>query len=286
MTAEQPQPDIELFDLRPEVVRDVVDPAGPAFAALVAVMAKLRSPTGCPWDREQTHSTLARHLLEETYEVLEAIDSGDLGGLREELGDLVLQVVFHAYLAYEQDAFTIAGVCDDLRAKLIHRHPHVFGDARLEGAEEVLANWERLKRAETDRGVMEGIPGAMPALARAAKVAKRAAQVGFDWPHLRARLDDVREELDELSTELERDDPDAARVESELGDVLFAVASLARKADVEPESALRRSVEAFIRRFQAMEDMAAADGRELESLSADEWREYWERAKRRAKETG
>ncbi len=276
MTNDAQLPEPEDLDLTPAAMAEIVEPSAPAFRRLVAVMAKLRSPTGCPWDQEQTHASLARHLLEETYEVLEAIDSGDLSSLREELGDLVLQVVFHAQLAWEEEAFTVADVLEELRAKLVRRHPHVFGQDVVEGADQVLANWERIKRAEKGRGVMEGIPRAMPALARAAKVSRRAAQVGFDWPDDAARIADVAEELDELRRELEAETPDPARVEAEFGDLLFAVASLGRRLGVEPESALRRQVDVFQRRFEAMEAMA---GGELESLSPEEWSGYWSRAK-------
>lgn len=257
---------------------------GDAFRDVVEVMATLRSPDGCPWDREQTHQTLARHLLEETYEVLEAIDAGDLDGLREELGDLVLQVVFHAQLAAEAGAFDAADVLDGLRNKLVRRHPHVFADATVTGADHVLANWERAKRDEKGTGVMEGVPAAMPALARAAKLSRRAAQVGFDWPTVEACARDVDEELAELHEELVAQSPSSDRIEAELGDVLFAVATLARKLGVEPETALRRSTEAFARRFAAVEAMAAAAGRELESLSDADWSEYWESAKQRTKD--
>jgi MazG family protein len=270
---------IDVFDLDPVWIRDVVEGSGESFARLVAVMAKLRSPTGCPWDLEQTHDTLARHLLEETYEVLEAIDSGDPAALREELGDLVLQALFHSQLAYEGGAFTVSDVLDDLRAKLLRRHPHVFGELDVSGADEVLVNWEKLKRAEKGTGVMDGVPKAMPALARAAKVTRRAAQVGFAWPDEAAHLGDVAEELGELRAELEADETDPARVEAEVGDVLFAVASLARRLGVEPETALRRAVDTFSERFARMESSVSADGLELESLSSAQWAEYWERVK-------
>lgn len=270
---------IDTFDLPPEVVRDVVEPSGDAFRRLVAVMAKLRSPTGCPWDREQTHRTLARHLLEETYEVLEAIDTDDLDGLREELGDLVLQVVFHAELAHSEEAFTISDVLDDLRAKLIRRHPHVFGEMDVSGADEVLANWEKLKRAEKGTGVTEGIPKAMPALARASKLAKRAGQVGFDFPSTEAAARKVDEELSELHSELADPAASPERLEHEVGDVLFALAVLARRVGVEPETALRRTADRFADRFAQMEAMASEAGRDLESLSVGEWAEYWERTR-------
>ncbi len=243
-------------------------------------MAKLRSPEGCPWDREQTHESLARHLLEETYETLEAIDNNDVRGLREELGDLVLQVVFHSEIAFEDGNFGVADVLDDLRAKLIKRHPHVFADVSVESADEVYANWEKGKRAEKGTSVMEGIPKALPALARAAKVHRRALQVGFAFEGVGGFLSKLDEELAELRHELDNADRDAERVEDELGDVLFMIASLAQHLDVEPETALRKMLDRFSSRFASMESAADREGRELESLSPDEWGRYWEDAKR------
>jgi MazG family protein len=263
----------------PKVEAGFVVPSGDAFRDLVRVMAKLRAPDGCPWDAKQTHDSLARHLLEETYEVLEAIDANDLAGLREELGDLVLQVIFHSEIAYEEGAFTVADVLDDLRAKLIKRHPHVFGDVEVSGSDEVLANWEKIKRSEKGTGVLEGIPKALPALARAAKVHRRALQVGFRWQGLEGFLDKLDEELAELRAELHAPSREVARIEEELGDVLFMVASLAQHLDVEPETALRQMLDRFTTRFEAMEGQAQAEGRELESLSPSEWQGYWERAK-------
>lgn len=261
------------------VERDFVEPSGEAFRRLVEVMARLRAPDGCPWDREQTHATLARHLLEETYEVLEAIDAGDLASLREELGDLVIQIVFHSNIAFEEGAFSIADVLDDLRAKLVRRHPHVFGDVQVSSADEVHANWERIKRAEKDTGVLDGIPPALPALARAAKVHRRALEVGFRWNGVEGFLDKLDEELRELRDELDREAHDTERIEDELGDVLFMVASLSQHLGVEPETALRKMLDRFGRRFRAMEASAAQDGRALESLSPDEWGRYWDQAK-------
>jgi len=258
-----------------------VEPSGPAFQRLVEVMAQLRAPGGCPWDREQTHETLARHLVEETYEVLEAIDAGDLDALREELGDLVIQIVFHSSIAFEEGAFTIADVMDDLRAKLIRRHPHVFGDVRVEDADEVKRNWERIKRDEKPRGVYEGIPKALPSLARAAKMQRRAATVGFNpWPDADAVLQGLAEEIGELRAEIAQSAPDADRVEAELGDVLFAAAALGHHAGVDPESALRRMLERAEARMGAVERLAAQRGRDLGSLSPQEWGEYWEQAKK------
>lgn len=277
-------PDDTELGLDPAVQHDFVDPSGDAFRRLVGVMAKLRAPDGCPWDQEQTHRSLARHLLEETYETLEAIEDDDLAALREELGDLVLQVVFHSEIAFEEGAFSVADVLDDLRAKLIRRHPHVFGDVIVRDAEEVHTNWERIKRSEKGSGVLEGIPRAMPALARAAKVHRRALQVGFRWRGIEGFLEKLEEELDELRQELGAPERDSVRVEDELGDVLFMVASLAQHLGVDPETALRRMLDRFTSRFAAMEEMAIDEGRTLESLSPEDWQRYWARAKTAAKD--
>jgi MazG family protein len=272
--------DPDHIELDPKVASGFVEPSADAFRRLVAVMAKLRAPDGCPWDREQTHESLARHLLEETYETLEAIDAGDLDHLREELGDLVLQVIFHSEIAFEQGAFGVADVLDDLRTKLVRRHPHVFGDVKANTAAEVYANWERNKRAEKGTGVMDGIPKALPALARAAKIHRRALQAGFRWQGIEGFLDKLDEELGELRAELETPQRDGDRIESELGDVLFMVASLAQHLDVEPETALRKMLERFESRFRQMESTAASEGRTVESLSPEQWGQYWEEAKR------
>lgn len=268
----------------PADIRDrFVDPSGEAFRRVVGVMARLRAPGGCPWDAEQTHASLARHLLEETHEVLEAIDKGDLDALREELGDLVLQVIFHSEIAFEEDAFAIADVLDDLGDKLVRRHPHVFGDVSVDGPDDVLANWERSKRAEKGTGVMDGIPSALPALARASKVHRRAIQSGFEWSGVDHFWSKLTEELGELRAELEAGPGyNAERVEAELGDVLFMVASLAQQLGVEPETALRKMLARFEARFRSMERSAKADDRELESLSPLEWGQYWEAAKQEA----
>ncbi len=266
--------------LDPRVERGFVEPSADAFRELVRVMAKLRAPDGCPWDAKQTHSSLARHLLEETYEVLEAIDAGDLQGLREELGDLVLQVVFHSEIAFEEEAFGVADVLDDLRAKLIKRHPHVFGDASVEGADEVLQNWEKIKREEKGTGVLQGIPKALPALARASKVYKRATGVGFEFESTTDVLDDLRDEVTELAEEVTKDVPDHERISAEVGDVLFSAVCVAQRFDIEPETALRQMLERFTSRFSSVESRAAADGRALESLSLSEWQGYWDEAKK------
>jgi tetrapyrrole methylase family protein/MazG family protein len=236
--------------------------AGEHLLELVEVMHRLRGPDGCPWDREQSHQSLARHLLEETHEALEAIDSGDLDRLREELGDVLLQVVFHSEMAAQEGAFDIDDVAEGITAKLIRRHPHVFGDARVDSAAEVLVNWERIKAEEKgEHPVDHEIPPTLPALARAAKVQRRAAGDGFDWRSSQAAMAKVREELGELEA------APADRAEEELGDVLFAVASLGRRYNVDPETALRKATARFAERYERMKSEARAQGVDLATLS-------------------
>ncbi|HEX2090614.1 MAG TPA: nucleoside triphosphate pyrophosphohydrolase [Actinomycetota bacterium] len=238
---------------------------GERLLGLLRVMHRLRAPGGCPWDREQTHQSLARHLLEEAHEALEAIDSGDPHRLKEELGDLLLQVVFHAEMAREEGTFDVDDVAQGILEKLIRRHPHVFGTVEVDSASEVLVNWERIKSEEKgEHPVDEEIPASLPALARAAKVQRRAAGFGFDWRSDTAAFNKVREELGEL----EEAAPD--RVEEELGDVLFAVAALARRLNVDPETALRKAIRRFGDRFERMRESARAEGRTLEDLSDQE----------------
>ena len=247
------------------------------------IMARLRAPDGCPWDRAQTRQTLKRHLLEETYEVLEAIDGGDGAELCEELGDLLLQVYFHAQIAAEEAAFTFADVTAALGEKLVRRHPHVFGDRAADDAEEALANWEQIKQAEhrakgkERSSLLDRVPSALPALATAQALGERAATVGFDWETVRGVFDKVDEELDELR----RADTPAERAE-ELGDVLFVLARVGSWLDVDVEDALRRANRKFRARFGAMEAAARREGLELASLSDAEWDRLWNAAKRTA----
>jgi MazG family protein len=238
---------------------------GTGLLELVEVMHRLRGPDGCPWDREQTHQSLGRHLLEEAHETLEAIDQGDPGRLREELGDLLLQVVFHAEMARQEGAFDIDDVAEGIVSKLIRRHPHVFGDAQVDSAAQVLVNWEHIKTEEKgEHRVDDDIPPTLPALARAAKVQRRAAGAGFDWRTSEAALTKVREELDEL----EQASPD--RAEDEVGDVLLAVSALARRLSVDPETALRKSVRRFSDRFERMKEHAAVEGVDLSALTDED----------------
>ena len=252
----------------PGVVPDGPVPSraeGKRVLDLLKVMHRLRSPGGCPWDLEQTHISLARHLLEEAHETLEAIDSGDPDRLKDELGDVLLQVVFHAEMAMQEGTFDIDDVAEGVAAKLVRRHPHVFGDLEVDSSAEVLVNWERIKSDEKgEHGLDEDIPATLPALARAAKVQRRAAGYGFDWRTLEGALGKVREELHEL------EDATAGQAEEEMGDLLFAIAAVGRRLNVDPEAALRRATKRFADRFEHMKARADADGIDLEGLPEDE----------------
>ncbi len=240
---------------------------GRRLLELIAVMARLRGPGGCPWDAEQTHASLARHLLEEAHELLAAIDMGDRDGIRDELGDVLLQVVFHAQIAADDGAWDVDDVAQGLIDKLVRRHPHVFGDVEVSGAEEVLLNWEQIKATEKEteaHDLEDDIPMSLPALARASKVQRRAAGFGFDWRTPEAAIAKLREEVDELEAATT---PEEA--ESELGDVLFAAAAVARRVGADPESALRRTTTRFAHRYEAMRGRAAAESVDLEALDDD-----------------
>lgn len=246
---------------------------------LVWIVDRLLGPGGCPWDQEQTHESLKRHLLEESYEVLDAIDSGSLESLKEELGDLLLQPIMHAQMEMLQGTFDIADVAEAINDKLIRRHPHVFGDVEAADSDEVLASWDRIKRQEKgdiSASVLAGVPKGMASLLRAFEVSKRAARNGFEWPEIEAVFDKLHEEEAELREALESGITD--RIESEVGDLLFTAVNIARWAKVEPEEALRKMLNRFTDRFQAME---AAAGRPLKELSAAEWNELWEASKKR-----
>jgi tetrapyrrole methylase family protein/MazG family protein len=257
---------------RPKPTED--EREGRGLPELIRVMARLRGPDGCPWDREQTHQSLARHLLEETHETLEAIDQGDVERLREELGDLLLQVVFHAEMARQEGTFDIDDVAEGITAKLVRRHPHVFGDVHVDSADQVLVNWERIKTEEKGQHpVDDDIPATLPALARASKVQRRAAGSGFDWRTREAATAKVREEL----AELESAPPE--RAEEELGDLLFAVAAAGRRFNVDPETALRKATDRFAARFERMKATAGDDGLELEGLTDQELLERFRAAR-------
>ena len=253
------------------------------FAVLAAVMARLRDPdTGCPWDKEQTPQTLRKYAIEEAYEVVEAIDSGSPAKLSEELGDLLLQVVFHAQLASETGTFALPDVTRSIVEKLIRRHPHVFGTVQVSGSEEVLTNWEQIKRAEPgyeDRtSILDGIPPALPALMRALEVSKRVVKVGFEWPSVAEVLDKVEEEIRELRAEIASGQTD--RAAAELGDLLFTLVNVARQLKVDPEDALRQMTGRFTKRFQYIERFAAESGRTVSGLTLAEMETVWQAAKR------
>lgn len=252
------------------------------FERLRQVMARLRDPdSGCPWDLKQDFGSIAPYTIEEAYEVADAIERGDRGALKDELGDLLFQVYFHARMAEEEGAFDVADVAQSVADKLVRRHPHVFGDRRVASDEELRRHWERDKLAEKagDASALDGVGPAMPALMRAAKLQRRAAAVGFDWPETAPVADKIREELDELTREMEAGEPAPERLEDEMGDLLFACVNLARHLRVDPEAALRRANGKFERRFRSVERQALAAGKDPAELSLETLDGYWDRAK-------
>lgn len=270
-----------------------------SFDELVQLMARLRAPDGCPWDRKQTHESLKPYLVEEAYELLEAIDHTDITRLREELGDVLLQVLFHAQIGTEKETFSIEDVIHALSQKLVRRHPHVFGTADQHqedlNAEDVKVRWEQIKRNEREEkgqgsSALEGVPKTLPALLRAYQVQARAARVGFDWSDLTPVLGKLEEELQEFrdamvaSTVATPSTSNQAKehLESELGDVLFTMVNIARFLKINPEEALRTTINRFIDRFQYIETQAAANGRALHDMTLEEMDSLWEQAKRRS----
>jgi len=249
-----------------------------AFDQLLDIMSKLRSEDGCPWDKEQTHESLKPYMLEEAYEVLESIDMGDTEGLKEELGDFMLQSVFHAQIAAETGDFTMEDVLNTINAKLIRRHPHVFGDVEIETAEEQKIHWETLKqKKEGKKSVIEGVPVSAPALLRAYRVQQKAATVGFDWNEISPVWDKVHEELDELKLEIDRENRDS--IEEEFGDFLFAIVNLGRFIKVNPEDALRRAIDKFSSRFRKVEQQIAESGKDIRQSTLEEMDVIWNRIK-------
>jgi MazG family protein len=265
-------------------------PPGHKLPELVSIMDRLLAPDGCPWDREQTLDSLRPFLVEETYEVLDALERGDVPGHREELGDLMMQVVFHAAIRRAEGAFDIDDVITSIADKLVSRHPHVFADTRgIDTPDKVLAQWEQLKDQEKQakarasaadaapRRVLAGLPRGLPSLARAQKLGNRAGRVGFDWPSYDGSLAKVREEVDEVADAARRNDRSEAH--KEIGDLLFAVVNLARKLDVDAESALHDACAKFVRRFEFIEDRLADGGRAPNDASLEELDALWNRAK-------
>jgi tetrapyrrole methylase family protein/MazG family protein len=261
-----------------------------AFERLAQIIARLRAPDGCPWDREQTHTTLRTHLLEEACETMDAIDGGDDMHLCEELGDLMMQPVLHAQIASEENRFDIVDVIEGINDKLVRRHPHVFGEVTVADSGEVLTNWDAIKKAEKAQkgqlqaSILSGVPNTLPALMQALEVSKKAVKVGFEWPDMAGVLAKLHEEITELEQEIadskQHEEARQERIAEELGDVLFTVVNVARWQKINPELALRDTVARFQERFEKMETFAHQQNLQLEELSPQQWDELWEAAKK------
>jgi MazG family protein len=274
----------------------MAETAGARFDRLVEIMRALRAPDGCPWDREQTHASLRPFVLEETYEVLDAIESGDPGRLREELGDFLYEAVFLAQISEEAGQFAIADAVQSICDKLVRRHPHVFARETVDGApvtaQQVIEKWETMKARERaasaepsqpSKTTLSGVPKTLPSLLRAYEISARAAAVGFDWARPADVIAKIEEEVAEVRHEVESGATgDLSRAEDEMGDLLFAIANLARKLGIEPEAALRRANDKFTRRFEAMEHALAERGKRFGDVSLDEMEEEWQRVKARS----
>lgn len=255
---------------------------------LLDIMKKLRAPGGCPWDREQDHQSLKRYLIEETYEVLETIDNQDPKKMCDELGDVLLQVVFHAQIASENNQFDMSDVIHGVSSKMVHRHRHVFGDEAAETADDVIKIWEQVKKEEkgheTQTKVLKDVPANLPALMRSFKVQQKAGQVGFDWDKVDDAFLKVKEETEELQHAFKNED--LANIEEEIGDLLFAVVNVSRFLKVQPELALTATINKFIRRFEYVETKAAESGRELTSMSLEEMDALWDECKANERQKG
>jgi tetrapyrrole methylase family protein/MazG family protein len=256
-------------------------PKGSSFESFQEIIAHLRAPDGCPWDKEQTHLTLRKHLLEESYETLAAMDAEDPNKMREEFGDLLLQIVLNAQIANEYNEFRMSDVIKSIYDKIIRRHPHVFGDVAVNGVGDVLQNWEKIKAGERkssgehEKGLLDGLPAALPGLSQAQEYQDRAARVGFDWPEIEGVLDKIKEEIDEVRGATNQDE-----LQAELGDLFFALVNLARWKKVDAESALRAANVRFKRRFAYVEAGARQQERMLSELDLDEMEALWQAAKR------
>jgi tetrapyrrole methylase family protein/MazG family protein len=251
-----------------------------SFDTLVEIIARLRAPDGCPWDKEQTHKTLRNNLLSETYEVMEALDKAEAAELCEELGDLLLQIVLHAQIARDDKEFQIGDVIESINTKLIRRHPHIFSTVKINNAQEVMHNWEALKKQErkdknNDKSMLASIPKEMPALAYALEISRRAVRVGFEWPDLKGVIDKIQEEIGEI-----KDAKTKEEKSDEIGDLLFTLVNYSRWEGIDPETALREANRKFYRRFTKVEEMAHEQGKELQKLTLKEWDDLWEEVKR------
>ena len=268
---------------------------GQWFEKLVAVQARLRAPNGCPWDREQTHQSLRTYLIEEAYEVLEALESGNDTKFAEEMGDLLLQIVFHSQIAREEGRFTVSEVIREIHDKMIRRHPHVFGETRAKDSAEVLRNWEQIKAEERRAGenkedsekgkevpkevsLLDGVSRALPSTLEGFQLTRKASRIGFDWEDADGIFEKMREETEELKKVLGEEDQ--SKIEEELGDLLFAAINLSRFLKVDPEIALKKANAKFARRFRAMEKLARESGREFKDLLREEMESYWDAAKK------
>jgi len=249
------------------------------FDALVEIIARLRAPDGCPWDREQTHQTLRGNLLSECYEVMEALDDGDTDKLCEELGDLLLQIALHAQVARDNGEFEIGDVVKSIATKIVRRHPHIFGSTKVKDAEEVMHNWEELKREEREEGasMLEGVPKSMPALAYAYEISRRAVRVGFEWEDIGGVIDKLAEEIREIKDSASREEK-----EQEFGDLLFTLVNIARWEGIDAEAALRGANRKFYKRFAYMEELCRQRGLAFGELSFEDQDALWEEAKRGA----
>ena len=267
--------------------------AGEWFERLAAVQARLRAPDGCPWDREQTHASLRTYLIEETYEVLEALESGDDAKFAEEMGDLLLQIVFHSQIAKEEGRFSVSDVIRKIHDKMVRRHPHVFGEKRAKDSAEVLKNWEQLKKEERaaagrkngsgsreetkDASLLDGVSKALPAALEGFQLTRRAARIGFDWDNVEGVFEKMNEEAGELRQALSA--KDAHKTEEEMGDLLFAAVNLARYLHIDPEIALKKANAKFSMRFRRMEELAAKNGKALADVPRGQMEELWDTAK-------
>ncbi len=247
------------------------------FQELVDIVRRLRIE--CPWDREQTHDTIKVNTLEEAYEVVEAIDMKEYDELKKELGDLLLHVIFHSLIAEKEEYFKLNDVIDSIKQKLIRRHPHVFGDVEVNGTKEVLINWEAIKMTEGRENLLEGVPKNLPSLARACRLQEKASKVGFDWEHKKDVWKKVIEEIEELQSI--EDSGDQAKIEEELGDILFALTNYARFLNVNPENALRFTNEKFIKRFTYIEERLKEQGKKITESNLEEMDKYWEESKKK-----
>ncbi len=251
------------------------------FQSLIDLMARLRGPDGCPWDRKQTTDSLKPFLIEECYEVVDALDEGAPEKIREELGDLLFQIMFHARIAEEQGRFTINDVINGSVEKMVRRHPHVFGDAQLSTDKDVLANWEQIKKKEKAhqerKSILEGVPKHLPSLLRAHSLQERAARVGFDWNRIDEALPKLDEELAEFKQSLKQ--KDAAGIEEELGDIFFMLVNISRFLGVNPDEALRKTISKFIHRFRYIEEHAADAGKALNDMTLEEMEALWQKSK-------